>query len=233
MLLTLAEQSGYWASVLPLLACLVMGTRGRDPIPDVWILSVGLAVSFFVDTVAADLAARGLSTWGLTYLLAPIQYGVLLLAVTRHRPVFVLFLVALVALAVASTARGPLTAPETVVEVVGGLVVGWLALGREDLPHRRALWTYCLGLAPLLILLAAVPRDRPAWLSIWVAYQAVRVLALVWLTGGILQGATNGRTNDRHFMGERRSRRRPPGVPPDYRATAAEDAHAGGAHHVA
>ena len=188
MILDALANAGCLFAALPLVACFVASWRHDDPPPDIWILAVGFAVSTMADTLARDFARQGLNTWWLSYLWAPIQVGIWILAVARHRTAQGVFLVGLLLLAVASLVRGPDSSPETVVQVFGYGVLGYLVWGRTDLPHRRAIQSYLLGTMPFTLLMTAVPRDVTWWAWVWAAYQGVRVVALSGLTIGILEG---------------------------------------------
>lgn len=173
----------YWGSVLPLVACAVLRILKRDPKPDAWLLSAGFFVSFLADSLAALLAIRGINNWWLSYVFAPLQFGILIAVVAQRREVRTVALTGLLILGLVSALRGTLDSPETLVKVVGGLLVGWLIIDIPTLKRFRIpVLLYCVASIPWLLAMGAVPRIEPVWLWLWAGYLLTRILALGWMT---------------------------------------------------
>lgn len=200
-----------YAPLVLVLACLAVEWK-RTVSPEAWLIVAGFFVSFIADTVGYSLAAMGRNTWWLTYVYVPLQFGIWITALTRSRAVRWVGVLGLLAIAGSSLLRGPLTVPETVVQVGAGLGVAWLAWGIPA-PYRPALLLYCLGAVPFLVGMAVLPMQHPGWLWVWVGYQSVRLLAVGFMVRALLPRphleVVDGRGHASSGRGERRLARRP------------------------
>lgn len=173
----------HWASLVPLLVCVVVWMRSHYsehiPEPNAWLLAGAFAVSFVADQVGARLQAHHMNNWWVIHVYAPLQFSLFLVIVTRRFPVQVLGVFLLVLIGVLSILRGPLTEPETMVHVIGGLLVAWLVYDSQPMRrYRSAVMVYGLGTAPCLLALAVLDWSSVWWWPTWGAYQAVRLVAL-------------------------------------------------------
>ena len=195
------QEIGHYGSLLPLLMCAwCERRRGIEVAPEVWSLGGVLAVSFVADQAQAVMMARHLNTWPVTYVFAPVQFSLWIALLTpndarRWVPIAILGLVAL-----GSLWRGPVTGPETVIQVGAGAYVAFLAWGHETLRrYRVVMLTYTLAAIPFLLGMVAAPLDAPAWPYLWAGYQAVRVvswgvfMAALWRVYGPHRSETVGR----------------------------------------
>lgn len=199
-LIQVVQSVGYVSGALPLLACLALSAKGRRTPLDGWLLAWAFAVSFLMDTVMLQLAHFGIPNWFVTYFGYPVQFGILLVAVTRARSLKTALLVLLVLVAVASGMRDTLDRPETFVRICAGTLVCGLIWGQAVFrPYRWALWLYCGVEIPFILLMGNIaPRD-PNWLLVWMAYQGVRVTATCFLFHGLVRKeASHGTPHSTH-----------------------------------
>lgn len=207
---------GHYIPLLPLLW--VLGLRAVErPVSDqAKVLVAAMMLSFLADQGGVAMAGSG-PTWWLTYLYAPLQVTLWLVAGVRSQAFRLVFVALIGLLAVTVAAKGPLNVPETVVGVIGG---GLACLAFATSPYRRAMWTYC-GLAiPGLIWQGYFDPNDPRWLWGWGYYEAVRVVGLVLLTWTITREAAGANGTDQTA----RRANRPVGGHPAYRAGAAPQA---------
>jgi len=206
----LLSWASYWSSVVPLFVCLILWASGKNPIQEAWLISAAFLVSFVADSFAAVLALQGANNWWLSYLFAPLQFGLLIAAVTERRDVRTVALIGLGMMAVVSLTRGTLDSPETFVKVIGGAVVGLLVFDGAARRYRVPLLLYCLATAPWLLAMGAVPREHVAWLWIWAAYLLTRIAALGWmarvLVRPVLTLEVEHGPGEHQILGERRAR---------------------------
>lgn len=169
----------HWAAVLPILACMWGLARDRPPRADAWFLAAAFGVSWVQDQVGSVIQAQHLNTWWLSYLFAPVQTIMFLLALLEHRAMRIVAISAIGSLAILSALRGPMTEPETVVEVTGCFAIAFVAVHHR---RRKAVWTYCLGTLPAILAMAMLPITSTAWIGAWIVYQSARVLGLGIMT---------------------------------------------------
>lgn len=182
---------GHWASLLPLAVCAIQYLRHREPEPNAWLLSASFAVSFLADQVGARLQAHHVNNWWVSFVYTPIQFGLFAAIVTRRFPVQIMsvFLLGLVGLL--SFIRGPVTEPETMVHVIGGLLVAWLAFDSQPMAkYRTAILVYGLATAPFLVSLAVIPWGSAWWLPVWGGFQLMRLLALAFMVRALWTAPT-------------------------------------------
>lgn len=198
---------GHYLPLLPLGVAMWRRTIGQEPSDDAWLLVGAMMLSF-----VADQAGRVLdgNDWWISHLYAPLQVILWLVVVARHPAVRMVMIVGMLVLAVASSARGPVTVPETVVAVYGGALV-CLLVWQLDTPFRRAIWLYCGGTIPGLLWMASVPTTDPAWLWGWAGYQGMRVAGLLALAVALTR---EGRPSGQRRAEPTRPVGRPPGSPP-------------------
>lgn len=182
---------GHWASLLPLAFCAIQYLRQRDPEPNAWLLSAAFAVSFLADQVGARLQAHHVNNWWVAFVYTPLQFSLFAAIVTRRFPVQVMGVFLLMVVGILSLIRGPVTEPETMVHVIGGLLVGWLAFDSRPMEkYRTALLVYGLATAPFLIGLAVIPWSSGWWLPMWGGFQAMRLLALAFMVRALWTAPT-------------------------------------------
>lgn len=177
------QEAGHWCAAVPLLACFIQQLRHRNPTPDAWLLSCAFFVSVIADSVMAITAASG-NNWWIAYIYTPIQFALFVAVLTQARALRTVALAAILMLAIVSAARGTLGAPETVVQVLGGGLVGLMVLEQPRLGrYQSALLIYCWATIPFLIIMGAtVPAIDGVWVWSWGIYQLVRVTAMVLMT---------------------------------------------------
>jgi hypothetical protein len=178
--LLLVGQVAHWAALLPLIVCVVLALRRQLAAPEAVLLACAFAVSFIAEQGGRALALQGINNWWISYVAYPIQFG-LFAALLTDRPVRSVAVAAVFLMAVVSALRGTLGAPETLVQVCGGALVGFFALEHKRLaPYRAALLTYCIATIPFLLVLGFLqPNASGFWIVSWLAYQAIRVFALL------------------------------------------------------
>jgi hypothetical protein len=180
----LAQEVSHWATVAPLVACAVMTHRKQTVDPVLWLLAAGLAVSFLADQIALRMALAGQPNTWISLIWAPIQFGLLVAVLTPTRRLRWIALVALAVVALGGVVQSSGGA-EVVVQVIGGGMVAGLVLA-YPVPGRQPLMLYGLGTVPGLLLFAALPPGSLGWTVGWLAYQAVRVVALLWMVRVVL-----------------------------------------------
>ena len=171
----------HYAALLPVLAVAWAALRGRVPRGPVRLLAAAFALSWVADSVGAKLQAVGQPTLWVTFILAPVQYALILLAVrpaSFRRTVWLFF--GLVVLA--SWAGGDWSGIEIMVHVVCGAWVCLVIARQPDLEHvRTAVLVYC-GLAiPWLLTMGFADPYGIVWPVAWYGYQTVRIAALAML----------------------------------------------------
>jgi len=181
------QWAGWFAPLVPVAVCLAVRGRG----PNAVLLACAFCVSFVADTMGAVYANAGVNTWWLGYVYAPIQFSLLAAIVIEDRAVRHAAVLSIVALGTVSALRGTVEAPETVVRVIGGVAIAWLA-GHHVSRYRRPVQLYCAGAAPLILVMASVPRTAAVWPVAWGLYQGLRIFALVWLAWAILRAPPYG-----------------------------------------
>jgi hypothetical protein len=182
---------GHWASLLPLAFCALQYLRHRDAEPNAWLLSAAFAVSFLADQVGDRLAAYHVNNWWVTFVYTPIQFGLFVAIVTRRFPVQITSVFLLGLVGILSFIRGPVTEPETMVHVIGGLLVGWLAFDSKPMaPYRTAILIYGLATVPFLGAMAVIPWESAWWLPMWGGSQLMRLLALAFMVRAIWTAPT-------------------------------------------
>jgi len=176
---------GYFAGLLPLAAVARLSLR-RSVESMAVILSYVFALSFAIDLSAGGVREQGASNLWLTYVLAPVQFGLLLAVVMppRYRRIVWGFFALLVA---ASLLRATFDAPETFIHVLGGAFVALAAWTQPAFArYRTGVALYCAVPIPALLAMGFFPRDSVPWLVAWAVYQVVRVSALVGVAWSIL-----------------------------------------------
>lgn len=181
-----AQEVAQWAGLLPLAAVAWLSLRRTVEPPSV-ILAAVFALSFAFDLASDALMDAGAPNLWLTYLLAPVQFGLLLAVVmpVRYRRIVWGFFALLVA---ASTVRASYNAPETFIHVLGGAFVALAAwMQPEFRRYRVGVALYCAATIPGLLAMGLVaPGWTAEWLAAWGLYQVVRVSALVCVAWSIL-----------------------------------------------
>lgn len=178
--LQLIAELAHWSAAVPLLACVVLTLRRRDPGPLAWWLAVAFGLSALADTIASSVT--GPNAW-IGYVLVPIQIAVLVAALVPSEPWRLVAWVAIAAVAVLSAARGPWDRQETVVEVLGGLAVCFLA-SHAPTSYRRAIRITWGLTVPLTLGLLVLPSTSASWMACWVVFQGLRLAGLVaWARG--------------------------------------------------
>jgi hypothetical protein len=181
-----AQEMAQWGGLLPLVAVAWLSLR-RPVEPVAVLLGAVFALSVAADLASDGLMDRGVPNLWLTYVLAPVQFGLLLAVVMppRYRRIVWGFFGLLVA---ASFARATFDAPETFVHVLGGAFVAlaaWTQPGFER--YRTGVMLYCAATIPALLAMGFfAPGWSVEWLAAWGVYQAVRVSALVCVAWSIL-----------------------------------------------
>lgn len=180
---------GYLGPLVPLIACAIAGHKRRYN-PDGWLLAFCLAVSLGGDSLMRGFAEAGATnTWWVTYLYAPLQFAAFAWVIPERRAtqwagVFVILLLGFI-----SWRRGPITQPETIVEVGGRLWMAWLLLGVPRLRRfKPSLLMYAAG-APFAFLMLEIPTSAPAWVLVWALYQFTRFAAFVLFVPAVRQRA--------------------------------------------
>lgn len=176
----------YIAEALPLLLCLLLALRDRDPGHDAWWIAGALAVSFAMDSIALQIGHQGLNNHWLGYVGYPVQFGLLVGVCAIHRPWRVVLVSALLVVGLAGAIRGPLNQPEIMVRAAGGAWVSFLVW--RSVPMRRwrlALWCYA-GLTIPAVLLMGDPTD-PRYLTAWTAYQSLRLMGLALMVWALVR----------------------------------------------
>jgi cell division protein FtsB len=163
------------AGLLPLVACALAVLSGKTPSTGAVLLSVAFAVSFVADSLSKLLLMANLPNLWPSYIGGPLQFALLLLAVTsRQSRIVAGFFLLLVAV---SILRGPFSTPETAVQIVAG---AWVALVAWRSPrvidYRDPIILYCAGTLPFLLILGMHEPAPGLWLRAWAAYQGVRVM---------------------------------------------------------
>lgn len=180
----LASELFHWAALLPLAACAVGWWRQRDPGAFAWLLAVAVGLSAVADSLSAMVAAQGQPNAWVGYLVGPLQLGLVVALVAPSVAIRWVLWVGLASLAVASALRGPLDRQETVIEVVGGLLVGWLAVG-PFASSIRLFWGWTIPATVGLV--AAVPGSS-VWWGCWWVYQGVRMVGIGACTWEVARG---------------------------------------------
>lgn len=173
---------GHFAPLLPMIACVILTLRGRQPSPDAWLLVCALFVSFLTDQFGAYLAHRGTHNLWLSYVYAPIQFGLLISVLSPSRAWRVVLLgVIVVAAAISPLLRG-FARTEFLTEVIGGILVGLLLLRQSPAAgiYAGALMVYCVATIPALVTMGSyAPSISGPYFVGWMLYQALRVAALL------------------------------------------------------
>jgi hypothetical protein len=181
-----AQEVSHFAGLLPLAAVAWLSLR-RPVEPTAVILGAVFAMSFALDMTGAALGDAGVPNLWLTYILAPVQFGLLLAVVmpVRYRRIVWGFFGLLVA---ASFARATFDAPETFVHVLGGAFVALAAWTQPAFErYRTGVMLYCVATIPGLLAMGFfTPGWTVEWLAAWGLYQVVRVSALVCVAWSIL-----------------------------------------------
>lgn len=183
-----------WAQVIaigigliPLAAVTIATLRGRRPHPDIVLLACAFALSFVADWIAWKLRADGHSTLWLTYVLAPVQFGLLMAIVQprEHQRIVWMFFVLVV---LASLAGGDLRGIEMFVHAGAGAWVALVAYRQPGLErYRAAIVLYCAGAIPYLLGMGFLrPAMDVGWLSMWSGYQLTRLAALSLMAWAVL-----------------------------------------------
>ena len=144
-----------------------------------WLVALALSLSGFADLVAWAFGG----TWAVSYVLHPVQFGVIAWALGRPSVLWLL-----VGFALGQAVWADLTGPDVYMTVAGSLAV--LVLARNtDLAWT--LLTYCgLGTALYLMMIARLD-DYAAFMPWWYAYQAARLTAFA-LFGRAVWRASSG-----------------------------------------
>jgi hypothetical protein len=206
------------ASILPLLACATV--RGRRESPGVILVAVAFAVSFVVDGFAWVSLQMGLPNMWLTYIGAPVQLLLLLVALAPQPKLRVM--AAFFGLAgAASVLRASENIPETFLQVLAGAWIAVLAWRSVELVrYRTPIMLYCAGAIPFLLVLGTGQPAMGIWMTAWVGYQAVRVTALAAMAYLIVSGHPQLEVGD--DLGSSRARARDSGARcPDHLGAAA------------
>jgi hypothetical protein len=171
-----------------LVACALAVLSGKTPSTGAVLLSVAFAVSFVADSLSKLLLMANLPNLWPSYIGGPLQFALLLLAVTsRQSRIVAGFFMLLVAV---SILRGPFSTPETAVQIVAG---AWVALVAWRSPrvidYRDPIILYCAGTIPFLLILGMHEPAPGLWMRAWAAYQGVRVMALAFMAVLLLRAA--------------------------------------------
>jgi hypothetical protein len=180
-----AQEIAHFAGLLPLAAVAWLSLR-RSVESAAIILGAAFALSYALDMTGEALADAGTPNLWLTYVLAPVQFGLLLAVVMppRYRRIVWGFFGLLVA---ASLLRATFDAPETFVHVLGGAFVALAAWTQPAFArYRVGVALYCAVPIPALLAMGFFPPQSVPWLAAWGLYQAVRVSALVVVAWSIL-----------------------------------------------
>jgi len=131
------------------------------------LVAAAFALSAIADLIALALPAH--ATWAVSYILAPVQLGLIAWALgSTHWPV------ALLGLAVGQAVLGDLAQPDVLVTVVGSAGVLWLA---RNTALAWTLFTYCGVATACYVMMAARIDDYSAFMPWWYAYQTSRLAA--------------------------------------------------------
>jgi hypothetical protein len=181
-----AQWIAHVSGLLPLAAVAWLSLR-RAVDPVAVLLGAVFALSFAVDLSARSLSQAGVPNLWLTYVLAPVQFGLLLAVVmpVRYRRIVWGFFGLLVA---ASLVRATFDSPETFIHVLGGAGVALAAWTQPAfVRYRSGVTLYCAATIPGLLAMGLIaPGWTVEWLAAWGLYQVVRVSALVCITWSIL-----------------------------------------------
>ena len=186
------QEVAHWSGLLPIAAVAVLACRsilcGQScPGWRVRLLAVAFAISFLVDLVAGSLQAQNLPNLWLTYLLAPVQFGLLLLVVAPARYNRVVWL-GFWLIVLASMFRGTFGNIETFTHIAVGAWI-CLVIHRQPImePYRPGIMVYCGATIPALLVMGfATPSVEGPWVGAWLAYQVVRIVGLVMIARAVL-----------------------------------------------
>lgn len=177
--LAVLSELSHYGSLLPVLACIGLVLWHYYPRPEARLLSIAFLVSFFADSIAAQFAREGLSTWWLGYLYAPLQFGIVAATIAISRSVRVAAIAAIGVMALYSGLVHSNAGPETTVRILGGLMIGFLLWGRQDLGrYRLPLVLYTVGAVPFLFGMQKLAFTDPWWVVVWAGYMGLRIVAL-------------------------------------------------------
>lgn len=180
---------GHFAGALPLatfgvLAAIALARKRAGPGPEAWQIATAFFVSFVVDSIALEMLNAGMNNHMLMYIGAPLQFGLLVLAFRPEH--FARAVGLMLVLTVISTLdAASLASPEALVATAAGAWVGWLAY-RSDSPYRWPVMIYCAAAVPLIVMATTTPATTGPWIVAWIAYQAMRVSALVLMSAVLL-----------------------------------------------
>lgn len=180
----------YLGPLVPLIACAVAGHKRRYN-PDGWLLALCLAVSIGGDSLMRGLAESGSpNNWWVTYFYAPLQFAAFAWVIPERRAAQWAGVATILILGFISWRRGPLTEPETIVEVGGRLMMAWLLLGVPRLRRfKPSLFMYAAGAPFAFLMLEIDDKYSTAWVVVWVLYQFTRFAAFVLFVPAVRQRA--------------------------------------------
>lgn len=183
-------------ALLPLVGCLGVRAIRRPVSSEAWWVAGACAVSFVADVVMWWLVQRQhhpVNGW-VGYVAYPLQFSLLVCAVTTDRSSRWIAITAIAIMTVASSAL-PLglwvsqglvhLPPETLVRLVGGFLVGLLLSAPEtavEVRCRRPVLLYALGCLPFILGMGMLPRPSTEWWGAYGGYQVTRLVALGWAT---------------------------------------------------
>lgn len=185
-MIPIMQEIGHFAPVLPMAVCLLLMLRKREPSPDAVLITCAFFISFIADQMGAFMAEQGMTNRWLFYVYGPIQFGLLahVLAPSglKRRAVGIVLLMAVI------SAVSGVSDAETLVSIAAGLMITMLVatvpLGRFKAP----IVVYCAGAIPFLLMMeASPPATHGPWIVGWFGYQAVRVVALLWLSYALMR----------------------------------------------
>jgi hypothetical protein len=182
------------AAALPLLACLLMR---RNTERAAWLIAAAFAVSLAMDLALYAFRSPAQGNAWVGYLGYPLQFGLFVVAVAKDAPARWIGLMAVLFMAVGSSAvvtamtlAGKGIVPqELFLRILGG--IGIAGLVHENAFLRRyagPIVLYVVGCLPFVLAMVAIPRIEPVWLWVWGGYQAVRLAALLWMASTVLEG---------------------------------------------
>lgn len=204
----LISEVGHYATLAPLVICLIRSLAKREPTPEAWLLSGAFFVSFITDQIGIQLALEGRNNWWTIYIEAPIQFGLFAAVVAQRRAIRSMAVMGILMLGLVGALRGTLGRPETLTQVIGGLLVSWLVIDVPRLKrYRPALLVYCLAAAPFLLAMGSIDPYAPVWPWIWTGYVGTRVVALSLMSWALVREVTQEAPHGSWLVDHPRERR--------------------------